>query len=145
MCRRLLAREPLAPSWRELLPFYRTAEARGEIRGGRFIEPFGGEQFALIEAVDELRRVRRDKDAVDWVAIAATDPANLLGITDDPPRVPAPNRRLAFRNGVAVAARVGLVVEWLASLAPAEQRQAEQLLAPEGGAPHPERMGRWTR
>ena len=63
MCRRLLAREPLAPSWRELLPFYRTAEARGEIRGGRFIEPFGGEQFALIEAVEELRRLRRQQDS----------------------------------------------------------------------------------
>ena len=46
----------MAPPWRELLPFYRTAEARGEIRGGRFVEPFGGEQFALIEAVEELRR-----------------------------------------------------------------------------------------
>ena len=57
--RALLAREALAPSWRELLPIYRSAEARGEIRGGRFVEPLGGEQFALIEAVEELRRVRR--------------------------------------------------------------------------------------
>ena len=62
MCRRLLAREPLAPSWRELVPFDRTADARGEIRGGRFVEPFGGEQFALVEAVEELRRLRRQQD-----------------------------------------------------------------------------------
>jgi ATP-dependent Lhr-like helicase len=130
MCRRLLAREPLAPSWRELLPFYRTAEARGEIRGGRFIEPFGGEQFALIEAVEELRRLRRQPDANEWVVLAAADPASLLGSTDDAPRAPVPNRRLVFHNGAAVAARAaGTAVEWLAQLTPSEQNHATDLLS----------------
>jgi ATP-dependent Lhr-like helicase len=129
MCRRLLAREPLSPSWRELLPFYRTAEARGEIRGGRFIEPFGGEQFALIEAVEELRRLRRQQDANEWVVLAAADPASLHGITDEAPRAPVPNRRLAFRNGAAVAARAGgNAVEWLAELTASEQNHASGLL-----------------
>jgi ATP-dependent Lhr-like helicase len=140
MCRRLLAREPLAPSWRELLPFYRTAEARGEIRGGRFIEPFGGEQFALIEAVEELRRLRRQPGANEWVVLAAADPASLLGCTDDVPRAPVPNRRLVFRNGAAVAARAaGNAIEWLAELTPSEQNHVTGLLAEAGGLPPPAR------
>jgi ATP-dependent Lhr-like helicase len=130
MCRKLLAREPLAPSWRELLPFYRTAEARGEIRGGRFIEPFGGEQFALVEAVEELRRLRRQSDANEWLVLAAADPANLHGITDDAPRAPVPNRRLVFRNGVAVAAKAGgNAIEWFADPAAGERSHVETLFS----------------
>jgi ATP-dependent helicase Lhr and Lhr-like helicase len=147
MCRRLLAREPLAPSWRELLPFYRTAEARGEIRGGRFVEPFGGEQFALVEAVEELRRLRRQQDANEWVVLAAADPVNLVGLTDEAPRAPVPNRRLAFLNGVAVAAKAGgNAVEWLAEPDSAARSQAEQLLAG-GGNPPPARRAAafWSR
>jgi ATP-dependent Lhr-like helicase len=147
MTRRLLAREPLAPSWRELLPFYRTAEARGEIRGGRFVEPFGGEQFALVEAVEELRRLRRQQSAHEWVVLAAADPVNLFGITDEAPRAPVPNRRLAFLNGVAVAAKAGgNAVEWLAELDSAARAQAEQLLAGGGNPPAARRAaGFWSR
>ena len=89
VCRALLARETLAPSWRELLPFYRSAEARGEIRGGRFVEPLGGEQFALIEAVEELRRLRRTKGADEWLVLSAADPLNLSNLVAALPRVPA--------------------------------------------------------
>jgi ATP-dependent Lhr-like helicase len=146
ICRRLAQREPLAPSWRELLPFYRTAEARGEIRGGRFIEPFGGEQFALIEAVEELRQLRRVPDANDWVAVAAADPANLAGLLDDAPRAPVPNRRLAYRNGIAVAARAGgAAIEWLAELGPAEQRHAAQLLANDAASARSQPASAWSR
>jgi ATP-dependent Lhr-like helicase len=139
ICRRLLAREPLAPSWRELLPFYRTAEARGEIRGGRFVEPFGGEQFALVEAVDELRRLRRSKNADEWLVLAAADPVNLIGLTDDTVRAPVPNRRLVFRNGMAVAASSGVAVEWLAELSPSERQHAAQLLSGGDNSPPPSR------
>jgi ATP-dependent Lhr-like helicase len=146
ICRRLAAREPLAPSWRELLPFYRTAEARGEIRGGRFNEPFGGEQFALIEAVEELRRLRRVREASDWVVVAAADPASLLGLTDETPRAPVPNRRLVFLNGAAVAARAGsAAVEWLAELGTADQRRAAALFAEPDGAPSRRHTGAWSR
>jgi ATP-dependent Lhr-like helicase len=145
VCRRLLAREPLAPSWRELLPFYRTAEARGEIRGGRFVEPFGGEQFALVEAVEELRRLRRQQDANEWVVLAAADPVNLVGLTDEAPRAPVPNRRLAFRNGAAVAARAaGGPIEWLAEISAADQRHATELLG-ETNAPRPQFGRAWSR
>ena len=126
------------------MPFYRTAEARGEIRGGRFIEPFGGEQFALIEAVEELRRLRRVPDANDWVVVAAADPANLAGLVDDAPRAPVPNRRLAFRNGVAVAARAGGgAIEWLVELAATERSHATLLLAGDGGGT-PRRASSWS-
>ena len=135
----------IAPPWRELLPFYRTAEARGEIRGGRFVEPFGGEQFALIEAVEELRRLRRTKDADEWLVLAAADPVNLVGVLDETPRAAVPHRRIAFRNGVAVAAHTGAGIEWLAELRPVEQRHAAQLFAPNGDSPAPQRASGWSR
>jgi ATP-dependent Lhr-like helicase len=133
ICRRLLMREPLAPSWRELLPFYRKAEARGEIRGGRFVEPFGGEQFAIVEAVEQLRHLRRTKGEDEWLAVAAVDPANLVGILDDTPRATVPNRRLVFRNGVAVAASMNAGLEWLTELDTAAQRQVARALSPDDG------------
>jgi ATP-dependent Lhr-like helicase len=144
ICRRLLAHEPLSPSWRELLPFYRTAEARGEIRGGRFVEPFGGEQFALIEAVEELRRLRRNRDADEWLVLAAADPANLVGVTDETPRAPTPNRRLVFRSGAAVAAGTGASIEWLAELTPAEQNHVTSLLAGTSPPPPARRASSWS-
>jgi len=60
---------PLMPPWRELVRVFRRWEARGEIRGGRFVTPIGGEQFALDEAVSALRRTRRDSGGEEWVAI----------------------------------------------------------------------------
>ena len=78
--RELLARENHMPSWRTLLPIYRRLEARGEIRGGRFVGGFIGEQFALPEAVDGLRAVRRQPKESETIIIAAADPLNLVGI-----------------------------------------------------------------
>jgi ATP-dependent Lhr-like helicase len=78
--RDLLARETLAPAWRELLPVYRRMEARGEIRGGRFVEGFLGEQFARPEALDLLRRLRRSGAAQETIEVAPADPLNLTGI-----------------------------------------------------------------
>jgi ATP-dependent Lhr-like helicase len=97
--RDLLARESNAPKWRDLLGILRRLEARGEIRGGRFVTGFGGEQFALPEAVDSIRAVRnRDSSAI--VTVAAADPANLAGIVLPSERVPAiPGRQVRFRNG----------------------------------------------
>lgn len=84
--RDLLAREPLAPAWRDLLITYRRMEARGEIRGGRFITGFVGEQFARPEAVDMLRLVRRSGNAGEDVEVALADPLNLTGIVIPGPR-----------------------------------------------------------
>src|SRR5262245_48560025 len=72
---RLLEREaPWLPAWRDLLRVYRRLEARGEIRGGRFVAGFSGEQFALPEAVGKLREVRREKDASELVSLSGADP-----------------------------------------------------------------------
>jgi ATP-dependent Lhr-like helicase len=79
--RDLLARETVAPPWRELLPALRRMEAQGEIRGGRFVSGFTGEQFARPEAIDLLRSVRRDApEGQDPVEVAPADPLNLVGI-----------------------------------------------------------------
>jgi len=100
--RDLLGREPRCPPWRELAQVYRRLEARGEIRGGRFAQAFLGEQFALPEALDALRSVRRQKPAGDErVSICAADPLNLIGILSTAARVPASSgQRIDFVDGV---------------------------------------------
>jgi ATP-dependent helicase Lhr and Lhr-like helicase len=88
--RDLLARESLAPFWRDLLPVFRRMEAQGEIRGGRFVSGFNGEQFARPEALDLLRAVRRATDhPEDVLVLANADPLNLSGIILPGPRVSA--------------------------------------------------------
>jgi ATP-dependent Lhr-like helicase len=82
-------REPLAPTWRELLYVYRRMEARGEIRGGRFLSGFAGEQFALAEAVDIARAVRRTPRTGRVIQLSAVDPLNLTGFVTPGPRVPS--------------------------------------------------------
>ena len=112
----LLARESLSLRWRDLARLLRRLEARGEIRGGRFVAGFIGEQFALPEAADALRRRHNERKAegeardadVRMVVVSACDPLNLAGILTPGPRVPAsPGNRLAYRNGVPVAAMDG--------------------------------------
>jgi ATP-dependent helicase Lhr and Lhr-like helicase len=106
--RRLLEREVNAPPWRELLLVYRRLEARGEIRGGRFVAGMAGEQFALPEAVGQLRATRREAGTGRLVALSAADPLNLTGILTPGERVPAlgPNRVL-YEDGVPVMALLG--------------------------------------
>ncbi len=88
--RDLLAREPRCPPWRELLRVYRRLEDRGEVRGGRFAQAFSGEQFALPEALDALRSVRRTEPrGTERVLLSACDPLNVAGILTPGPRVPA--------------------------------------------------------
>jgi ATP-dependent Lhr-like helicase len=87
LLRDLLVRETLAPPWRDLLPILRRLEARGEIRGGRFVSGFTGEQFARPEALDLLRSLRRDGGGAQNSVVAAADPLNLSGIILPGPRV----------------------------------------------------------
>ncbi len=90
MLRDLLAREAAPPPWRELLRVYRSLEARGAIRGGRFVAGFTGEQFALPEAVEALRAVRRaPREGAERVELSGADPLNLAGILTPGARVPA--------------------------------------------------------
>ena len=102
---RLLEREAAwMPSWRELLPVYHRLEARGEIRGGRFVAGFSGEQFALPEAIPLLREVRRRPLDGSLVCISGVDPLNLCGTLLPGDKVPALGaNRILFRDGVPVA------------------------------------------
>jgi len=109
--RDLLARESLVQSWRDLLVQYRRMELQGEIRGGRFMGGFTGEQFALPEAVETLRaaRKRNESGAVfHEIKLSASDPLNLAGVILPGPRVPAvPSNFLVFRDGVMVRTVLG--------------------------------------
>jgi ATP-dependent Lhr-like helicase len=102
---RLLEREAAwLPSWRELLPVYHRLEARGEIRGGRFVAGFSGEQFALPEAIPLLREVRRRPHDGGLVCISGVDPLNVCGTLLPGDKVPAlAGNRILFRDGVPVA------------------------------------------
>jgi ATP-dependent Lhr-like helicase len=98
--RDLLARESNVPRWRDLLGILRRLEARGEVRGGRFVSGFSGEQFALPEAVESLR-ASRHRDCETTLEIAAADPLNLSGVVFPGERVPClPNRHVSVRNGL---------------------------------------------
>ena len=103
--KRVLAKEPGAPPWRELVQVYRRLEGRGEVRGGRFVSGMSGEQFALPEAVGQLRAVRRQPASGRLVAVGAADPLNLTGIITPGERVAAVTRsRVLYRDGVPVLA-----------------------------------------
>jgi ATP-dependent Lhr-like helicase len=113
--RELLARETIAPPWRSLLGVYRRLEARGEIRGGRFVNGFVGEQFALPQAVDALRAMRRNTTKEERVMISAADPLNLVGIVTPGARVsPYSNQVIAYHDGMPIG--VGLLGELLSRL-----------------------------
>jgi len=138
---RLLAREPAGlPPWRELLKVYRRLEARGELRGGRFVAGFSGEQFALPEAVGLLRELRRQGEpsseqqagsgtAPAWVCLSAADPLNLVGLLSPGARIAAlTGNRVLYRDGVPVAARVAGEVQALVPLDAATQWEAHKRL-----------------
>ena len=126
--RKVLTRESQLPPWRELLYVYRRMEARGDIRGGRFVDGFGGEQYALPEAVGLLRKKRDDK--VDLNVIAATDPLNLSGIILPGERIAAQAKtRIVFRNGIPVIVQLGKELKFLTDLPAEEQWAARTTLA----------------
>jgi len=106
--RDLLAREANLPSWRELLMGYRRLEDRGEIRGGRFVDGFLGEQFALPVAVESVRAMRNYPLTGEEIKLSAADPLNLVGILVPGERVPAiSGRTVSYCDGVAVVTTSG--------------------------------------
>jgi ATP-dependent Lhr-like helicase len=112
--REVLARESNLPKWRELLICLRRMEDRGEIRGGRFVSGFLGEQFALPQALESLRamRTRLREDDSEEITISAADPLNLIGIIVPGDRIPAiSGRTVSFRNGVAVQSLAAAATE----------------------------------
>ncbi|MGH6900866.1 MAG: Lhr family helicase, partial [Geminicoccaceae bacterium] len=135
---RLLEREAdWLPPWRELLRVYRRLEARGEIRGGRFVAGFSGEQFALPDAVGMLREVRRKPASDAWVSVSGADPLNLVGILTPGPRLAAlTGNRLLYRDGLPVALLAGGEVDFLETLDAGSAWQARKALL-RGAVPAP--------
>jgi ATP-dependent Lhr-like helicase len=127
---RLLGREAsFLPPWRELLKVYRRMEARGEIRGGRFVAGFSGEQYALPDAVGALREVRRKPTSGEWISISGADPLNLIGILTPGNRLSAlTGNRVLFRDGLPMAMLSGGKVEYTSSIEPAEHWEAKKKL-----------------
>jgi len=136
ICWRLLEREAVwLPPWRDLIRVYHRLEARGEIRGGRFIAGLSGEQFALPEAIASLRQVRRRPATGEWICLAATDPANLLGTVLPGARVPrVTGSRVLYRDGIPVGTLVAGRIDWLAPLSTKEETVARDRLVRGPGA-----------
>src|SRR6202023_1975634 len=127
---RLLAREAdWLPPWRDLLMCYRRLEARGEIRGGRFVAGFTGEQFAAPEAIGLLRDTRRKPHSQSHVSLSGADPLNLVGILTPGARLPSlSGNRLLYRDGVPIALLAGGQVSFLQELPAQQQWEARNVL-----------------
>jgi ATP-dependent Lhr-like helicase len=127
--RKLMDREGMTLPWRDLLKVLRRLEARGEIRGGRFVAGFAGEQFALNEAIGMLRTVRRTEPAGTLVSVSAADPLNLIGIVLPGSRVPViPANRILYRDGVPIAILEAGEVRFLVELEKAAEWKARTAL-----------------
>ncbi|HKX08820.1 MAG TPA: hypothetical protein VJN67_11540, partial [Stellaceae bacterium] len=127
---RLVEREAdWLPPWRDLLRVYRRLEARGEIRGGRFVQGFTGEQYALPDAVGALREMRRKPASDTWVSLSGADPLNLAGILTPGPKLAAlTTNRLLYRDGIPIALLVGGEVQFLETLEPSQEWKARKAL-----------------
>ena len=126
----LLARESITVPWRDLLREFRRLEARGEIRGGRFVAGFTGEQYALPDAVETLRRVRRAPADGAIVTLSAADPLNLTGVVCLGERVSATaSTRIAFRDGVPIATLTGSrKIDWIEPQSPEQEWEGRSAL-----------------
>jgi ATP-dependent helicase Lhr and Lhr-like helicase len=127
---RLLEREAdRLPPWRDLLRVYRRLESRGEIRGGRFVAGFSGEQYALPEAISALRETRRKSHSAELLSVSGADPLNLVGILTPGPKLPAlTGNRLLYRDGIPVALLIAGRVEMLETLDPVDEWQVRKAL-----------------
>jgi ATP-dependent helicase Lhr and Lhr-like helicase len=113
--RDLLDRETTIPRWRELVGMFRRLEARGNVRGGRFINGFGGEQFAVPEAVASLRESRLHP-LNEAVTVAAADPLNLAGVVVPGERPAAvPGKTVTFLSGAVRAVEANSIESFVSS------------------------------
>jgi len=127
---RLLEREAdWLPPWRDLMRIYRRLEARGEVRGGRFVAGFSGEQFALPEAIGLLREIRRKPDAGAMLSVSGADPLNLAGILTPGAKLAAlTGNRLLYRDGIPIAMLSAGEARFLESPEPGDEWAARKAL-----------------
>jgi ATP-dependent helicase Lhr and Lhr-like helicase len=120
---------PWLPPWRDIVMCCRRLEARGEIRGGRFVAGFSGEQYATPEAVGLLRDTRRKAHDGQLIALSASDPLNLVGVLTPDGRVPAlTGNRVLYQDGIPVAVYVAGEVRFLTQLEPKAQWDAQNAI-----------------
>lgn len=128
--RRVLDRETGLPPWRDLLRVYWRMEARGEIRGGRFVQGVSGEQFALPEAISSLRKIKRQEKTGELMAISASDPLNLVGTLIPGDKVSMGSQRhIVFRDGIPVAVQHKQQLSYLCELDQKTQWDTRLLLS----------------
>jgi ATP-dependent Lhr-like helicase len=139
--RRMLTREAdWLPPWYELLRVYRRLEARGHIRGGRFVAGVSGEQYALPDAVGALRAMRRRPQSGELVSLSAADPLNLFGVLTPGGRVAAlAGNRVLLRDGAPVGVHAGGRTDFLVTLDPAAEWAARNALLQRRPATTPSR------
>jgi ATP-dependent Lhr-like helicase len=129
VCRTLIEKESFAPPWRILVRMLRRLELRGELRGGLFIAQLSGEQFALPEIIETLRRMRQKPKTGELIAISAADPLNLQGILLPGKRIASlTTNRLIFRDGIPLAILEGKKVHYLTPLDPTDQWHIKKTL-----------------
>ncbi|HEY0365546.1 MAG TPA: hypothetical protein VGC73_03670, partial [Pyrinomonadaceae bacterium] len=127
--KRLLEREGMALPWRVLLRFYHRLEARGEIRGGRFVAGISGEQFALPEAIGMVRAIRRAGAQESLISVSAADPLNLAGIIIPGPRITAhTSNRILYHDGAPIASFESGETHFLVELSRAMEWKAKAAL-----------------
>ncbi|MFN8394277.1 MAG: DEAD/DEAH box helicase [Bacteroidia bacterium] len=127
--RRLVEREANVPHWREMVRVFRRMEARGEVRGGRFVDGMWGEQYALPEAVTLLRKWRGKPAEGHLIAMSAADPLNLLGVFSLGHRLAAiTSNRILYRDGEPIALMDGKEVRWLVDEEPGPKWEMQKLL-----------------
>jgi len=127
--RDLLHRESSAPSWGQLVPVFRRMERIGELRGGRFVQGVGGEQYGTEQAIYSLRKLREASEDDPWVAISATDPLNLSGILSDDARIPAIHTNtLIWQNGKLIALKRGGEIHYIVAPNAADEPEMRRAL-----------------
>ena len=127
--RALLTRETLSPAWGEILPTLRRMEARGELRGGRFVAGHSGEQFARPDAIELLRKLRKSQEDKEYISISAADPLNLIGIITPGKKISAfANNRILFQDGIPIAVLSGKEIQYLRPVEEPQQWEIKQRL-----------------
>jgi ATP-dependent Lhr-like helicase len=134
----VIQRETLLPPWRELLNYLRRMEDRGEVRGGRFVDGFSGEQFALPEAIGLLRQANGSDTSPVYNVISACDPLNLGGLIVPGVKTPASmGNRILLENGLPVARCLGDDLEEFKGISQQASSEARQRLQVLKSWPHP--------
>jgi ATP-dependent Lhr-like helicase len=127
--RKIADHENISPPWRDLVRFYRRMEARGEVRGGRFVDGVWGEQFALAEAVAKIRSVKKEEAKGTLVCISAADPLNLQGVITPGKKIPSySGNRILYRDGIPVAAYESEEINFLVTVDNSEKWELQNAL-----------------